>query len=78
MELAIYLFSRQKHFFLRFDLEIDGMSDEPDVVDLQLELLVAQLRAHCEQAGQDLARKVGQIIDLNEILKNIYENVHFI
>jgi hypothetical protein len=36
----------------------------PHIVDLELELVVAQLGADCEQRGEDLARKVWQVVDL--------------
>jgi len=36
----------------------------PDIIDLELKLLVAQLGADGEQCGQHFARKVWQIVDL--------------
>ena len=39
----------------------DGMSDEPDVVHLHLELGPAEFGAHTEDVGEDFARNTNQV-----------------
>ena len=44
------------------EFEADPVSDEPDVVDAQLELLVAKTLAEREERGEDFARERDHVV----------------